>query len=85
LAVVITPAAGRLASARVRLGLIRQPKVGQRHAGEADAEFLQRGTTCYRLHRGLREFIELVVHVFPFFVLVSGFLRLFECVGGSTF
>ena len=26
----------------VSLGLIRQPEAGQRHAGEADAEFLQR-------------------------------------------
>src|SRR5437667_8813857 len=44
----------------------RQPEAGQRHAGEADAEFLQRHAARDRLGQAFGEFIELVVHVFPF-------------------
>jgi len=47
--------------------LIRQPEAGQRHAGEADAEFLQRCAARDGLGQALGEFIELVVHTFPFF------------------
>ena len=42
--------------------LVRQPEAGQCHAGEADAEFLQRRAARDRLRHVLGEFIELVVH-----------------------
>src|SRR5262245_14448510 len=44
----------------------RQSEAGQRHAREADAEFLQRSAPRDRLGHALGEFIELVVHVFSF-------------------
>jgi hypothetical protein len=44
---------------------VRQPKARQRHAGEPDAEFLQRVTTCHGLDQALSEFIEFVSHTFP--------------------
>src|SRR5437867_1455528 len=47
-------------------GLIGNPETGQRHAGEAYAEFLQRRATRDRLGHVLGEFIELVVHDFSF-------------------
>jgi len=51
---------------------VRKPQAGQRHAGEADAEFLQRRASRDRLGEALGEFIELVVHTFPFaFVFVA--------------
>src|SRR5438552_12750875 len=53
-------------------GLIGNPETGQRHASEADAEFLQRRAARDRLGHALGEFIELVVHNFPF-VLVCCF------------
>jgi hypothetical protein len=49
-----------------RLRLVRQAKTRQRHAGEADTEFLQRCAPRDRLGHALGEFIELVVHTFPF-------------------
>jgi hypothetical protein len=45
---------------------IRQPEAGEHHAGEADAEFLQRRAARDRLGQALGEFIELVAHTFPF-------------------
>src|SRR5437773_2674913 len=45
---------------------VRQPEAGRRHAGQAGAEFLQRCAARDRLRQALGEFIELVVHVFPF-------------------
>jgi hypothetical protein len=45
---------------------MRQPEAGQRHAGKTDAELLQRRAARDRLGQPLGEFIELVVHVFPF-------------------
>ena len=49
-----------------RAGLVRQPKAGQRHAREADAEFLQRRAARDRLGHAFGEIIELVIHTFPF-------------------
>src|SRR5687767_10863751 len=64
--------------ARVRrFRLVRQPETGERHAGEADAEFLQRHPTRNGLGQALGEFIELVVHIFPFVFVV--------CVGLSPY
>ncbi|SRR6266496_25607 len=57
------PEAGRL---RVCRALIRQPKAGQRHAGESDTEFFQRCAARDRLGQALGEFIEFIVHTFPF-------------------
>ena len=54
------------------LRLVRQPEAGERHAGEADAEFLQRRAPRDGLGQALGEFIELVVHTFPFFCLLVG-------------
>ena len=47
-------------------GLVRQPDAGQRHASEADSEFLQRCAARDRLGEAFGEFIELVLHTFPF-------------------
>jgi hypothetical protein len=52
------------------LRFVRQPEASQRHASEADAEFLQRGAASDRLGHVLGEFIELVVHTFPFLCFV---------------
>jgi hypothetical protein len=49
-----------------RVGLISQPETGQRHASQADAEFLQRRAPRDRLSHALGEFVEFVVHVFSF-------------------
>jgi len=58
--------------------LARQPETGQRHAGKADTEFLQRRAACDRLGQVFREFIELMVHDFPFILGdLSPRLRLF--------
>ena len=50
----------------ISLRLVRQPKAGQRHAGEAAAEFPQRAAARDRLGHALGEFIEFVVHIFLF-------------------
>ena len=50
----------------LRLRLVREPEAGQRHAGEADAESLQRRAARDRLGQALGEFIEWVVHTYPF-------------------
>jgi hypothetical protein len=47
-----------------RFGVVRQPEAGQRHAREADAEFLQCRTARDRLGEALGKFIELVGHRF---------------------
>jgi hypothetical protein len=52
-----------------RLCLIRQAEAGQRQAGQADAESLQRLPPCCRLGQSLGQFIEFVVHTFPFVLL----------------
>jgi hypothetical protein len=49
-----------------RLRVIRQPKAGQRHSGQADAEFLQRLPPCYRLGQSFGQFIEFVIHKLSF-------------------
>ena len=59
-----------------RLRLVRQPKTGQRHARETDAEFLQRPAARDRLSQAFGQFIEFVVHNFPF-VLLFCFSALF--------
>jgi hypothetical protein len=57
---------------RVCLRPARQPERRQRHAGKADAEFLQRPAARDRLGQALGEFIELVMHVvFRFWSVVS--------------
>src|SRR5437867_1161335 len=63
--VAITVCVGE-APPRARLGLACQAKAGQRHASEADAEFLQRRAPRDRLGQALGEFIELVVHTCSF-------------------
>ena len=50
----------------ISLRFIRQPEAGKRHAGETDAESLQRRATCDRLGHVFCEFIEMIVHMFPF-------------------
>jgi hypothetical protein len=50
----------------VRLRLICQPEAGQRYAREAGTEFLQRRAARDRLSQAFSEFIESVVHTFPF-------------------
>jgi len=66
---------GGLATAGFRL--VRQPEAGQRHACEADAEFLQRPAPRNRLGQVFGEFIELVVHTFPF-----DFVFFLFCISG---
>ena len=48
------------------LRAVRQPEAGQRHAREADSEFLQRRAARNGLSQALCQFIELVVHIFSF-------------------
>jgi len=48
------------------LCFVRQPEASQRHAREADAEFLQRPAASDRLDHGSGHFVEFVVHNFPF-------------------
>jgi len=59
--------------------MVRQPKAGQRHARQSDAEFLQRPAARDRLGYALGEFIEFVVHICPvvwlFGVGLSGRIR----------
>jgi hypothetical protein len=50
-----------------RLGLICQPEAGQRHAREAEAEFLHRRAARDRPSDTFYEFIELVVHSSSFY------------------
>ena len=61
-------AAAFVAGLLTRPGLrpVGQPEAGQRHAGEADAEFLQRRAARDGLGQALGQFIELVVHNVPF-------------------
>jgi hypothetical protein len=48
------------------LRLVRQAEARQRHAGQADAEFLQRRATCVGLGHAFGEFIEFIVHILVF-------------------
>jgi hypothetical protein len=50
----------------IRFGLIRQPEAGQRHAGETEAEPLQRRAARDGMGHVLGEFIEFGIHVFRF-------------------
>jgi hypothetical protein len=49
-----------------RRGFVRQPKASQRDPGEADAEFLQRPAPRDGLGHTLGQFIEFLLHNFPF-------------------
>jgi hypothetical protein len=51
---------------------IGKPEGCQRHACEADAEFLQCRAARDRLGQAFGEFIELVVHVLVFILIVYG-------------
>jgi hypothetical protein len=55
----------------VRARFVCQPEAGQRYSGQSDAEFLQRLAPGGRLGQSLGQFIEFVVHVFPFRVFVA--------------
>jgi len=46
--------------------IIRQPDCGQRDTGETEAEFLQCPASRDGLGQALGQFIEFVVHNFPF-------------------
>jgi hypothetical protein len=59
--------------------LVRQSEAGQRHAGKADAEFLQRRTARDRLSQALCYFVELVVHTFSFILFSLPHLHLRFC------
>jgi hypothetical protein len=74
-----------------RLRLAGQSKAGQRHAGEADAELLQRLSPRDRLGHSLGQFIELVVHNYPFtfrfvreHVLLNSLRAIERDTGGPT-
>ena len=60
----------RLAAVDACCFLVCESEGGQRQAGEADAEFLQRLSPRDRLGQALGEFIEWVVHIFSFWLLV---------------
>jgi len=70
-ALVISPATApvRPAVPCAGLGFRRKPDAGQRHAGQAEAEFLQSRAACDRLGQALGEFIEFVVHSLNFVAL----------------
>jgi hypothetical protein len=50
------------------LRYVYQPEARQRHASDAEAEFLQRRAARDGLGQALGELIELVVHGFPFII-----------------
>ena len=52
-----------------RLRLVRHPETGQREAGEPDAEFLEHAAPRDGLSHVLGQFIEFVVHNFPFILV----------------
>jgi hypothetical protein len=60
-----------------------QSKARQRHAREAESEFLQRGAARDGLGHVLCEFIEFVVHTFPFGWFVTGNLSACRSVWGQ--
>jgi hypothetical protein len=64
------------------LGPAHQPEAGQRHAGEADAEFPQRRAARHRLGKVFGQFIEFVVHICMFRLLV---LRVVQVIKVFTF
>jgi len=65
-----------------RLRLVRQPETGQRHAAEADAEFHQRRPARERSGQALGEFVELMIHNYPY-VLVERVLSDFQLLATS--
>jgi hypothetical protein len=56
----------RLAPTFARLGSVGQPEAGQRQTGQAQAEFFQRLPTGSGLGHSRGQFIEFVIHNFPF-------------------
>jgi hypothetical protein len=76
--ILSTSGTGTLTSSLVCLCFVGQPEARQRHAGEADAESLQRRAPCDRLGQAFGEFIELVVHIFPFVCFVILLCRFTE-------
>ena len=66
--------------APARLGFVAQPQRRQRDAGEAEAELLQRPAPRDGLGKAFGQFIEFVVHNFPFGLLV---VFLFSLQNGS--
>jgi hypothetical protein len=52
-----------------RLCPARQPETCERHAGETDTEFLECGAARGGLGHGFSEFIEFVIHTFPFILV----------------
>jgi hypothetical protein len=69
---------------RCGLCLVGQAEAGQHHAGEAGAEFLESCTAGDRLGQTLREFIELVVHTFPFVLVWFVIVVWFEALLGKS-
>src|SRR5207253_3714951 len=70
-AVLLTTSVGLLSAVAevlpgASLRLVRQPQGGQRDTHEADAEFLQRPAARDGSGQALGQFIEFVVHNFPF-------------------
>jgi hypothetical protein len=63
------------ASPFARLSPVRQPETGQRHSSERDAKFFQRSSARDRLGQSFGQFIEFIVHNFPFILDLS-------CCGG---
>jgi len=66
--VVPTPGSRRNAKRVSRLRPLGQSEARERHAGEAETEFFERLPSRYRLGQALGEFIEFIVHTFPFVV-----------------
>ena len=67
-AVTIAATMGTARQARLfgRLRFVREAEAGQRHARHAKAEFFQRLPARNGLGHALGQFIEFVVHSFPF-------------------
>jgi hypothetical protein len=57
------------------MSLVCQPQPGQRNTGEANAEFLQRPAAGDGLGHCFSQFIEFVIHTFPFVLLELFLLR----------
>jgi hypothetical protein len=61
-----------MAAPLVCLCPVHQPEAGQRHSGQARTELFQRLPPSSGLGHALNQFIEFVVHNFPFVWLLSG-------------
>jgi hypothetical protein len=74
LAVAIARAAAVWNTSRPRPGTVRQPKARQRHPGKPKAEFLQRQPPCCGLGQTFGQFVEFIIHTFPFVFVVCCFV-----------